>query len=242
MANAAGELVTALTDGTPATLLTWLEGQTLDKLPMTPDLAFDLGAMIARLHAGLRPPAGQAEDIPRYRYDASLLQRMHAELAAAASAGHLSAEAETCCRAAVDEIGRRMAELGEQADTFGLTHSDLSSGNLLQTGQGLAPIDFSLSGYGYRVMDLGMVLTQYKEAGIQRQILSGYERESGKTVPFRYVGPFYALGILLFVACQHAKCHGEAWYPKALERWSRTAFEPLVEGRPFVAADPRLTA
>ena len=239
VANAAGDWVTTLSGDTPATLLTWLEGEPLDKVPMTPELALDLGGMIARLHASLRPPLGQAEDIPRYRYDATLLRTMHGELTAAASAGHLDAENEAVFHNTLDEIARRMAELDARAGTTGLTHADLSPGNLLQTGRGLVPIDFSLSGHGYLAMDQGMALTQYKEAEIQRQILAGYERERGNAVALRYVEPFYALGILLFVASQHAKFHAVPWFRESLGRWSRTAFTPLLRGEPFLAADPR---
>ncbi|MFV0399448.1 MAG: phosphotransferase enzyme family protein [Oscillospiraceae bacterium] len=225
-----GGYVSSLSDGTPCTLLEWLPGESLEQVPLPECFGGSFGGMLGRLHRSLK---GLPDNLPRYRYDSALMGRMNSALLSAAEEGHITETQSDSCRRAVDIIRRTMEEL-EGTEDFGLCHSDLSKSNTLLTGHGIVPIDFSLSGYSCQVMDLGMVFSQYEDAELQRDILSGYEGETGRRVPVRHIQPFYALSVLLFIACQHGRFYREDWFPGAMARWCGTIFDPLAEGKQFI--------
>jgi len=48
--NHHGETVTRLDDGTPVTVLEWINGDTLDSIEITEEIAKEIGIMIGQLH------------------------------------------------------------------------------------------------------------------------------------------------------------------------------------------------
>jgi len=55
-----------------------------------------------------------------------------------------------------------------------------------------------------------------------------------KEVPLRYIEPFFALGVLLFIVCQHDKIYMQDWFGGAVERWRKIIFNPLINNKNFV--------
>jgi Ser/Thr protein kinase RdoA (MazF antagonist) len=88
VSNLNGELVTRLSDGTPATVLTWLEGHTVDKSELFPPLCRKIGGMTAELHKAAREfPAA-----PALRYDGALCGRLKSKLRKLVFAGTIDGD------------------------------------------------------------------------------------------------------------------------------------------------------
>lgn len=142
--NRLGEYMTVLSDGTPAELLQWIDGKTLLGEDIA-QCAGELGALAAQINSAAEDFAGE-----RISYSYDLVRRMRAQFMAAEEKAHLTKAQVLVCDEVLAEIERIMDELDGQPKSKCLIHADLSTENILRTPSGLAPIDFSLSGFGYR--------------------------------------------------------------------------------------------
>ncbi len=217
-----GEYVCSLSCGVPACLLRWITGE-----PMTQqnggEHARALGRLAARIHQTLT-----GAQCVRPRYSHALIRAMRRELGVAAEQGHITSENALVCGHTLDEIGTVMTRLDDLPGAQGLIHADLGFGNVLCTPRGLAPIDFSLSGYGYRTHDCGMIASNMPEPAQRRAVCEGYEEASGMRLAPHDVDAFLALSVLLFIASQHTRFHREDWFGIAMERWCDTYFHPVI--------------
>ncbi len=225
--NLQGDTLTKLSGGEYATMLTWLEGSTLENAETTPELLHEVGRMTACMHrlfqtcSELPSPAG-------HDYDKQLMGSMIGKFQDMERANVVSPNYVQGMTACLLEIKRRMAELDLKDHAFGVVHSDLSKSNMLLCDKCVAPIDFGLWGYGYYYMDLGGLASHYTEPWQQAAIFEGYESVANIRVKRRYVDPFICLGILLYVCTFAESVYKEEWFPKALERWTNTYFLPIL--------------
>jgi Ser/Thr protein kinase RdoA (MazF antagonist) len=225
--NREGETLSKLSGGEFATLLTWLEGSTLENAEATPELLHGVGRMTACMHrcfqtcSGLPASAG-------HDYDKALMDRMIGKFEDMERAGIISPNYVRGMTACLLEIKCRMAQLDRKDQSFGVVHSDLSKSNMLLCDGTVVPIDFGLWGYGYYYMDLGALASHYEEAWQQNAIFEGYESVSHFHVERRYVEPFICLGILLFLCAFGESVYKEEWFPGALERWTNTYFLAIL--------------
>lgn len=228
-------LVALLPDGTPATLLTWLGGETLEAYFTTTDGAThrrQAGQTIARLH-GLSS-TGTLDGLTRCRYNRALLPRIRSALLQGEHAGMLQSEHCAVLYKALDAIDAAMESLGESPAVYGLLHGDPGAGNLLACGDAVGLIDFGLSGYGYYAMDVAGLLANVSDPAMRAQLLQGYASVNGSAPDARTLEPFFALQILLFLACQHTRFYQEDWFVKRMPGWIAETFRPLSEGRAFL--------
>jgi Ser/Thr protein kinase RdoA (MazF antagonist) len=212
---------------------------------VTTDIAHAIGSAVARFHLAAQTiqPAGEGgfwlldnpDLMQRYTYDPMLLARISDELRVAEQQGHIAAEHLPIALQAVATIRERMEELEAVPGTKGYVHADLSRSNLIRTlNDEVVPIDFSLSGIGYYVMDIGMLLTDFADKTLRNSIKEAYEQEMGKAISVACIEAFFAFGVILYIACQHHKAYQEDWFAKAMDRWCNTIFAPLVRGEAFV--------
>lgn len=232
VSNTNGDLLSILPDGTPATLLTWILGSTLDAKTITLPLAHDLGQMIGALHTALH--SLHTATVCRYRYDTSVLDQIEAEISRAAAMAHITQSDASIIYSTSNAIRKTMLRLDSVPQATGLSHADLSASNMLLTDSGIVPIDFSLSGYGYRPMDIGMVFSQYPQTDIQHSILQGYRSVIDIELCVQDIQSFYVLSILLFIASQHGRFYAEDWFPANIRRWCDTLFVPLIQEKQFI--------
>lgn len=217
-----GAYVSVLSDGSPAALFHWLEGSPLDK-SMASEYARDLGTLAALIHK-----ASEGFCDVRLEYSHKLIKAMQAEIEYAQTLNHITLEHANICQSALFEIDNVMTELDSKPDSKSLIHADLNFGNVLQTPNGFAPIDFSLSGYGYRAQECGMIASNFTDALLQRAVCEGYAQSSGISIDPLHLQPFYALSILLFITSQHNRYYDKDWFSPAMDRWCRDYFGPLV--------------
>ena len=234
--NINGDIVGILSDGSPVTVLQWIDGNDLSKTKINEDVAIKIGKLIAWLHQNSDSLIDHLKKnnannkIDRYMYNQQLLKTVKEQIVIAADKKQISKEQKIIILESLKVIGKRMDELDDIPNMKGFIHADLSQSNLIMADNEIIPIDFSLSGYGYFYMDVGMILSSYKEKNIRKIIKKAYENSIGKEVPICYIDSFFALGVLLFIASQHDKSSNEDWFKGAMERWCNTIFIPLIRG------------
>ncbi len=222
--NKDGHLVTRLSDGTPVTVLGWLEGRTIDKSDLLPPLCHKIGVMIAHLHKA-------AESFPAVSalsYDAALCARLVRKLQDLNTTGILDANSTDIMTAALDIVAQL---LGEKKEEFILVHSDLSLSNMLITDDGIAPIDFSLSGYCHPMNDISELYCTVNGAVNRQAIADGYTAAGG-IIDSRILNGTFALNVLLGIILHCESWTKENWFAGKLEGWCKNIFTPLTEGKP----------
>jgi len=223
--NCQGALVTILPDGTAATLLTWLPGHTPGPEDARTEVFEAAGAMTARLHR----LAAAYPRIDSRVYGADMCRRMDAVIAGSG----LHKRHKEILLATSRAIAGALADA---EDSFILLHGDLSSGNIVLTEAGPAPIDFSLMGYGHPMFDLAVLLASSPPPGMEteyfRAVIRGYVRAGGR-MNYALLEHGYALSILSCIALHLNRWPQEDWFSSAMERWEKRYFLPLRQHRPL---------
>lgn len=218
-----------LSDGTQATLLTWLEGHHITEAEFTPDMQRQIGAMTARLH---QAAAGFRHESTR-SYDAAHVARLADALRQMGERHHLNMnEVAVACQAArVIE-----ARLSSVSDEFVAIHCDLSQSNILLTENGPVPIDFSLCGLGHPMHDLGILLGNTSTQAQRKAMAEGYTAAGGRIdLPLLDAG--YTLGLLEALDFHADVWPKEPWFAPRLTRWVDEQLRPLAEGKPILNED-----
>ena len=208
-----------LSSGDCATLLTWIEGETITEV--TEEVAQEAGALAARMRRALSARAELHSLLDRYAYDEGMVERL-CGLLSEGFGGEDIADMD----GALAAIRGHMGVLRTRDAEFGLIHADLSRGNLIRSGRGLVPIDFCLSGRGFYAQDLSGLVADFGER-FRGALIDGYSAAGDRAVEARSLDVFVALGVLLYLASHWRGAKGEEWFPGALQRWRRTLFRPL---------------
>jgi Ser/Thr protein kinase RdoA (MazF antagonist) len=227
--NKRGESVTLLTNGTPASLLTWIPGHTIDKSELTPELCYQIGKMIAKLHEASR----NFKRVQGLAYDEALCERLQCKLYKLESSKILDAKSTSIMVKALDVIADEMRRTKQEEI---LVHADLSLSNMLITESELVPIDFSLAGYCHPMMDIAALYCNINGVENRSAIATGYKALGG-TIEFHALDCYFALNILLGVILHCESWTKQDWFPDRLERWCRETFGPLGEGKALISTD-----
>lgn len=228
--NKQGDFVSLLDDGTPVTILTWIEGDMLKEDECDQELAYKIGEMVGNLHISMAP----LKDYQRYVYNQELVKRMKKEIRVAYQKKHLTNEQKEIVVDTLDFVHKQMDILDKQNEEKVLVHYDLGLSNLIKRGEQITPIDFSLCGYGYYQMDIAAVVINFKDEERRKSLIKGFEDVTNKKVNCSLIETFFAFSVLLFIAFQHEKVHKENWFEKGMLRWEETIFRPLLEGQTFL--------
>lgn len=227
LANRDGTYVTLLTDGTPATVLSWVDGETIEQAEITSDILCSVGWMVGKMHAHFAETASHRV-YERYVYDQSLVDRIRCKVDRLFSGKMLDESHYAVLLAALAEIRVRMTELDGDAGSYGLVHSDLAKSNLILHQGSIVPIDFSLSGYSHFYMDIGSLFAHFTHPDEQALLKGCYERITGRRLDQHYIDPFVALQVLLFLISSYERIYQLDWFDAALDRWCAVHFKPLL--------------
>ncbi|BCJ94453.1 hypothetical protein acsn021_20220 [Anaerocolumna cellulosilytica] len=227
--NKMGELVTLLADGTPATMLTWIPGRTIDKSELSPEVCYRIGEMIAKLHQASR----NFQRAQGLQYDDRLCGQLIYKLNKLESKGVLDAESTRIMVSALDVIAEEMRVTKQDAI---LVHADLSLSNILITESALIPIDFSLFGYCHPMMDIAAMYCNVNGIENRSAIAAGY-RALGGTIEFHTLDCCFALNILLGVILHCDSWTSQDWFSDRLARWCNETFGPIGEGKSLISPD-----
>lgn len=188
-----GARLATLSSGRHASAIRWLEGHPIgmaarplaQPIPAQVDIHFRLGQLLRRLHR-----ASDALVLPdgftRHRWDVEGLlgeSPLWGRFWEHPLATYVQLSAQNAARNAVRAMmDRHAAEGGD----FGLIHADVLRENILLSEGGLSLIDFDDSGFGYRLYDLGTVLSQnqYEPArdDLRDALMAGYGTQDTEKV------------------------------------------------------------
>lgn len=232
--NKNGHFVTVLTDGTPVTLLTWINGETIDKAPLTEDILFKLGKMVGEFHK-FSKECSESKSISRYSYDKRLLKKITHKLIDGVELKVISWDQFEIIDHAIDEISNLIDKLDLKKKSKGIVHADLGKSNIIVSENGkIIPIDFGLSGNSYYYMDLGSLFSHFNEPNQQSCILKGYESIINENVEVKYIEAFMVFQIILFISTHIENANKFEWFNSAINRWSKDFFIPFIDNMGFV--------
>lgn len=228
LANRSGNYVTLLADGTPATVLSWIDGETIEKAEITTDILCSIGWMVGKMHAYFAE-AGSKRAYDRYVYDQVMVDRIQRKVDVLFADQLLAEPHYSFLSGALSEIHVRMTELDDQPGAYGLVHSDLAKSNLILHHDSIVPIDFCLCGYSHFYMDIGSLYTHFTRPDEQSLIKDCYEKITGCRLDPYYIEPFVAMQVLLFLISSYERIYQLDWFPGALNRWCDMHFKPLIK-------------
>ncbi|MFN3938294.1 MAG: phosphotransferase enzyme family protein [Gemmobacter sp.] len=162
-----GALMATLSTGRAASVVDWVEGEPLGEagVPLAGTQADQiarfaaLGRLVGQLHAATDARTLPADferpawDITGLVGEAPFWGRFwdHPDLSSPERAEMFAARA---------WLGQRLSDYRDRGADFGLIHADVLRENVLVGRDGLVLIDFDDSGFGFRLHDLGTVLSQ----------------------------------------------------------------------------------
>ena len=137
----------------------------------------DLGRLVARVHnqsSGWQPPAS----FVRHALDADGLMGETPFWGPFWEHPVLEGDERRLLYATRGRIHAALSRLGHDPATFSMIHADLHPGNVLQTGDGLAVIDFDDAGFGWHHYEIAVALYSYRDvphfAAVEAAFLEGY--------------------------------------------------------------------
>jgi len=199
-----GALLHRLTSGRLASVIGWIDGPALGEagVPLPGDAAAQvaahhaLGRVVARFHAAtdaLTLPADftrPAWDVAGLTGETPFWGRFwdHPDLTTPERA--LMADTRA-------HLARALTQLCDRGGDYGLIHADVLRENVLMAQDGPVLIDFDDSGWGFRLYDLGTVLSQDLSEPALPQIaaalVAGYASERPLTAADRALVPLFTL-------------------------------------------------
>lgn len=222
VANKYGEYVTKLESGDYATILSWFEGETLKNIPITNEIVYQIGVLIARL----QNDTSRFEHIKRYSYDEIMLDRVSAEFKIAYEREHINKRHYDCMISYLNEFTKM---LKKEKRNFILVHADVSKSNLIYHENQIVPIDFSLSGYALPEMDLSDMLCDMNDNSLKPYLLDGYKSVSKFEISDLRLDAYSAFSVAMYIAYHHEKFYMDEKSQKSLDRWTDTIFQPVIE-------------
>lgn len=227
--NKNDELVTILSDGTAATMLTWLPGRILEKNEVEPDLCVQIGEMVGKLHQ----QACLCPKLSALQYNDALCDRLKQTIYIKKEEGAWNELHTQSMANALDFIAGKLHDFRNDAI---LTHADLSLSNIILTDTGLVPIDFSLFGYCHPMMDLASLFCNINGLENRRAMAAGYRSADGNIV-ITMLDCCFALNILLSIVLHCNWWPKNDWFLSRLERWCREVFTPLAHKEALFSED-----
>lgn len=217
VAGVDGSYICLLSDGSPAMLLRWIEGQPVSRenVPACPDRFAELALKIHRFSRGFQGI--------RIHYDEKMLDTLSAEIDRAVESGHITDACGYICRRQLCRIKSWYRLHSGDPDSFGIVHTDLGLGNILDSGSELIPIDFSLSGYGPYAMEAAMLISHFPEEPQRRRLVETLH-SLGEKIDYYDAQLFISMDILLLICTHHALFYQKEWFQKQMEIWCSTLF------------------
>ena len=226
--NCHGERITKLQNGTYVTVSKWLEGESLDKFELNAEICYQIGEMLACLHqkakgfwvSPVKSYGKQHCECTKKRIQALENQGLSSEF---------SAIMQKCCDCA-------RVVLEKARDEFHMIHGDLSASNILQTPDGLVPIDFSFFGMGHPMYDLAVLFGNIGGLMRRQQMAEGY-RDAGGTIRYDVLDACFVLTLLDCLGIHYEQWSKQEWFAPRMQRWYQENLEPYVQGERIYADD-----
>lgn len=219
--NKNDEYITYLEDGVPVTMLSWLEGEDLQKTIITDELAYIIGQTIGKLHNAM-----SIISCPdRYYYDEAYVDKVADDIRKAYELKHIT---EWNYRTIQDALSYIRNVLLEERQQFIFVHADLSKSNLIYSNGEICPIDFSLSGYALAEMDLSDMNWTLRDEKLTPSLFAGYHSVTKHVINQTFINTFTALYPISYAASHHNIRFQDEKFEQAVDRWCGTILTPFI--------------
>ncbi|MCR5727012.1 MAG: phosphotransferase [Lachnospiraceae bacterium] len=226
--NSNGELITKLLDGTYVTVSKWLEGESLDKLDLNDEICYQIGEMLASLHE--KAKGFRVSPVKTYgKQHCECTKKRIQALENLGLSTEYSAIMQKCCDRAGEVLEKVQGE-------FQMIHGDLSASNILQTSDGLVPIDFSFFGMGHPMYDLAVLFGNFSGLTRRQKMAEGY-RNAGGTISYEVLDACFILTLLDCLGIHYEQWSKQEWFATRMQRWHKENLEPYVQGERIYADD-----
>lgn len=235
-ANRFGDYVTVhnseqLTIPILATLLTWIEGSTLtlneDNIE---EIIFELGEELATFHEFTRRTK-PVQSLIRPKYDVNRIDFALKDLQYGVDTAIFSLEHYETIKEVLYLVKRQINELDLRESAWGLIHADLQLGNVIISDGRPSLIDFSLSGYGYYLFDLGSA-TSIIPSEMRRLFLDGYSSKSAFSLEdLRYIEGLIFMDIFISYCFFIRDSDNNGWIKTNASEICDTLCKDFIEGK-----------
>lgn len=219
--NKYNEYITYLEERVPVTLLSWLEGEDLQKTIITDELAYLIGQTIGNIHNAM----SKISCPDRYCYDEVFVDKISNDIRKAYELRHITERNYRTMQEALSYIRRVVLEEKQQ---FIFVHADLSKSNLIYSNGEISPIDFSLSGYALAEMDLSDMNWTLHDEKLTPFLFEGYQSVTKHVINQFFISTFTALYPISYTASHHNKRFQDEKFVQALDRWCDTILAPFI--------------
>jgi Ser/Thr protein kinase RdoA (MazF antagonist) len=194
--NREGALISQV-QGRLCVLFEWLDGQPVNK-EMSASVARQVGVMMTKLHQQASHYQPEAFAGERYDYDSFFGPDSWWSTQAPARLSDDYPRMEP----AIEKIKALLRALGISSQHFGMIHSDIHFGNVLQTPDGLAIIDFGDCGMGHYLLDIAVTEAEFQDYDNADSLIEsfrdGYHSVTGAVPHGEDIRLFGILASLLF--------------------------------------------
>ncbi|MFD1178459.1 phosphotransferase enzyme family protein [Paenibacillus puldeungensis] len=236
IANSCGEYVTIYYThecDTPyfATLLSWIEGATLTlKEENGSEIAFAIGETLATFHETSRRRM-PIQNLIRPMYDAERIDVAISELQVGVELNLYSRGQYQTIQEVLELVKGQLRELDKQENSWGLIHADLQLGNIIMHESRPCLIDFSLSGYGYDLFDVGSASSMLP-SDLRGAFLNGYSAKRAFTLnDLRYVEGLIFMDIFISYVFFIRDSNRNSWIKKNAAEICDTLCMDFLEGK-----------
>jgi Ser/Thr protein kinase RdoA (MazF antagonist) len=205
-------------------LLSWLEGEDLQKTVITDEIAYIIGQTIGKLHNAMSIISCQ----DRYYYNEVFVDKVSDDIRKAYELKHITEWNYRMMQDALSYIRRVLIEARQQ---FILVHADLSKSNLIYSNGEICPIDFSLSGYALAEMDLSDMNWTLHDEKLTPSLFAGYQSVTKHEINQSFISMFTALYPISYTASHHNIKFQDEKFVQALERWCDTILTPFISSQ-----------
>lgn len=223
--NIHGKDVTILSDGTCATVLLWINGESVNNIHNSSELLYEIGSSIAKFHM-------YSKKIERQFYISRKLPGVNILVGSIENLikkDYIKKEFISIMKNTIQELSYRLHK--RENNSYGIIHADITPTNLIYNGKEIIPIDFGMSCVGDYYFDLGALMANFYNAEEQKYILNGYEDVSGCKVELESVELFLVYYILLSYITQYELLSEREDYNKIMEEWCYGIFVKFYKRR-----------
>ncbi|MGE5654773.1 MAG: phosphotransferase enzyme family protein [Bacillota bacterium] len=239
VANTHGSFVTTIYDSDDGkailcTLLTWVEGETLSKLEIEMEKPVrQMAAVAAEMHC-FSQQWQHPFPLTRPVYDTRKYHHLVDCIGYGVEKKVFAPEQYDIIRETMAQITTVLAPLMYLPEYWGIIHADLGPGNVVVNGDRVTPIDFSFSGYGYYLFDLGGAAAALKPQ-LRQTYLDAYQRANPiRDADWRVVESCFLLSVFGAYGFHISNPSRHEWIGRRLPIVAREYCQRFMRGEPFM--------
>lgn len=205
-----GSYVVELQNNSFATMVTWIEGNSIDLDGATENDYYCIGRLLASLHKFGKKYAS-SHKTPRQYFDEKRLEMFIYRVKKGYKLGTYSRKILNIVINESEEIINRINELYRIENSMGIIHGDFYLYNLLKSKNSIIPIDFGLCTKGFYYQDLASICNEQCDSVLRKCFLEAYQESMGVDISNRYLSALQGYLTLFFLAGNYHNPDDYSW-------------------------------